>query len=288
VDYWTFDLVALVVPAALLLGHRRVPRQLALATAALATVALIWTLPWDAHLVRAGIWAHGEDRVLATVAGVPVEELAFVVLQVVLVAAWGLRIGLLPALAVPPTGGRPLGARLPGRRLPGARVDGALAWAAVALAGAGLAAAGGRLTYLGLLLVWAAPPLALQRAVAGDLLRPRRWIRLLLAAPVALFLSAADRLAIAGGIWDIAPATSTGVLLAGLPLEEALFFALTSLLVADGLLLATDQTALARARALVRRRPAVVPAPASRWPCSQASVVRSPTGQETPVPPMPQ
>ena len=113
---------------------------------------------------------------------------------------------------------------------------------------------GGSGRYLGLLLVWAGPPLALQRAVAGDLLGSRRLDRLVLAAPVTLWLCLADRCAIALGIWTINPASSTGVLLLGLPVEEALFFALTSLLLADGLLLAGDPRALARVALLRRRR----------------------------------
>jgi lycopene beta-cyclase len=239
VPYWAFDVVALGLPLLLLLAGARPPlRRTAAAAGVLAAVALVWTVPWDGHLVRAGVWSHGEGRVLAVVADVPVEEWAFVVLQVALVAAWGARLGLLPGrLAVPR----------------GRRSRGALGWTAVTAVGVVLAVLGGATTYLGLLLAWVGPPLALQQALCGDLLRPRRAARALLALPVALWLCAADRFALAEGIWRISPDLSTGVLLAGLPLEEALFFLLTSLLVADGLLLATDPRALARARALLAR-----------------------------------
>lgn len=261
-DYWLFDVLALGLPIALLLRGRKVPRSLLIATAVLAAVALTWTAPWDEHLVRTGVWSYGPERVVATLGSVPVEEYAFVVLLVALVAAWGLRTGALPA--------RPVSAR-------GSRWHGALAWAAVAVIGAGAALVGGQLRYLGLLLVWVAPPLALQRAVAGDLLRPRLAARARLALPVALWLCTADRLALGDGIWSIAPASSTGVLLLGLPLEEALFFLLTTLLVADGLVLATDARALARARALVRRRPAAGrattrPSPPRSAPAASAAV----------------
>jgi len=238
-SYWMFDVVALVVPAVLLLRGRRVSRRTWQATAALASVALIWTAPWDEHLVRSGVWSYSPDRVLARVGSVPAEEYAFVVLLVVLVMAWGTRTG-----------------RLPGRhasRAQGSRSAGALAWLLVAGVGAGLVGVGGSWRYLGLLLVWVAPPLALQRAVAGDLLRPLLADRALLALPVALWLCVADRLALADGIWMIAPDSSTGVLLLGLPLEEALFFLLTCLLVTDGLVLATDDRALGRLTALLGR-----------------------------------
>ena len=237
-DYWLFDLLAVALPAALLLhGHRPRPAVVH-AVLLLVAVALVWTAPWDEHLVRTGVWSYGPDRVLATVGSVPVEEYAFVVLLVVLVASWGTRIGLLDASLAAPSGSRALGAA---------------GWLAVALLGALLIAVGGQARYLGLLLVWAAPPLALQHAVAGDLLHSRRAARALLAAPVALWLCAADRLALADGVWTISPASSTGLHVMGLPLEEALFFLLTTTLVADGLLLALEPRARARALALVRR-----------------------------------
>jgi len=242
--YWVFDLLVLALPVALLLRGRRPPPALLTAAGALAVVALFWTAPWDEHLVRTGVWTYGPDRVLMTVGSVPAEEYAFVVLLVALVAAWGLRTGRLLA---------------PARAPRGSCVEGALAWVAVGLVGAVALAFGGQLRYLGLLLVWVAPPLAVQRAVAGDLLRPRLADRAWLALPVALWLCAADRLALADGIWAIAPSSSTGILVLGLPLEEGLFFLLTTWLVVDGLVLATDARALSRARALVGRlRPPVL------------------------------
>lgn len=260
-DYWVFDLVFLVLPAALLLRGRPLPRELLAATGALSAVALLWTAPWDEHLVRTGVWSYGPDRVLATVGSVPVEEYAFVVLLVVLVASWGHRLGRF--------------SRRPAPAAASARLRGTVLWLGVLAAGVALLVAGGHARYLGLLLVWVAPPLALQRSIAGDLLRARLADRLVLVLPIALWLCAADRLALADGIWAIAPASSTGVLLLGLPLEEALFFLLTSLLVADGLLLASDPRALARARGLasgVVGQRAGAQAAASARPRHQATV----------------
>lgn len=238
--YWQFDLVVLVLPAALLLHGVRGRRTLVGPAAVLAAVALVWTAPWDEHLVRTGVWTYDPGRVLARLGSVPVEEYAFVVLEVLLVGAWALRCGALGGTAVPE----------------GPRTRGAAPWALVAVAGVLLALAGGHVRYLGLLLLWAAPPLALQRWVAGDVLAARRPARLLVAVPVVLWLCVADRLALADGLWAIAPDSSTGLALLGLPVEEALFFCLTGLLVTDGLLLAADPKVLARARRLVPgRRP---------------------------------
>ncbi len=235
-QYAAVDLVAVALPAALLLRGRRPARHVLPAGLLLAGLALVWTAPWDEHLVRSGVWSYAPGAVLATAGSVPVEEYAFVVLLVGLVVAWGTRAGLLD--------GAPAGSA-------GSRVAGAAGWAAVALVGLGLLLAGGGLRYLGLLLVWAAPPLSLQHAVAGDLLGGLRSRRLLLALPVALWLCVVDRTAIGLGIWSVTPASSTGLLVLGLPVEEALFFLLTCLLVADGLLLALDGRARARAGRLL-------------------------------------
>lgn len=244
--YWLFDLLFLVLPSGLLLqGSRRPTARTWRAVAVLAVVALLWTAPWDEHLVRSRVWSHGPDRVLGTVGSVPVEEYAFVVLLVVLVAAWGERTGHLRvrrgASSVAATVSRP-----------GARCRGAAGWVAVGLLGAALLFTGGPWRYLGLLLVWVAPPLALQAAVAGDLLRQHTVDRLATAGPVALWLCVADRVALADGVWLINPVSSTGFLLLGLPVEEALFFVLVSLLVTNGLMLATHDEALRRCRGLLR------------------------------------
>ena len=252
-NYALFDLLAVAVPAALLLrgvGGRRV---LLAPAVALSALALLWTAPWDDHLVRTGVWTYDPSQVVARVGAIPLEEYAFVVLEVLLVGAWALRSGALP---VPPVAPRNVACR---RR-------GALAWTAVAATGLLLLLLGGQLRYLGLLLVWIAPPLALQRLVAGDVLAARRRVRLRTVVPTALWLCAADRLALAAGVWTIAPGSSTGLALLGLPIEEALFFALTCLLVTDGLLLAADPDVLRR---VAQRR--VVAAPAR--PCLSAAIV---------------
>ncbi len=240
-SYLAFDLLLVALPAALLAAGRPW-RPLLGPAAVLAVVALAWTAPWDEHLVRTGVWTYAPDAVVARIGSVPAEEYGFVVLEVLLVAAWATRTGGLPRAD----------ARERGRTAPALRLRGALGWLAVAAAGVGLAAAGGWLRYLGLLLVWVGPPMALQRAVAGDVLARARPARLRVALPVALWLCAADRLALADGIWAISPASSTGLHVLGLPVEEGLFFVLTCVLVTDGLLLAADPAVRARALRLVR------------------------------------
>jgi lycopene beta-cyclase len=108
------------------------------------------------------------------------------------------------------------------------------------VAGAGvLALTTDRGTYLGLILVWAvAGASRLQWAFGGDLLL-RRWR--LVAPAVALptvYLWVADRLAIGWSIWWISPELTIGWRPFGLPVEEALFFLVTNVLVGFGLVLA--------------------------------------------------
>jgi lycopene cyclase domain-containing protein len=102
----------------------------------------------------------------------------------------------------------------------------------------------GAATYLGWELAWALPPIMLQAAVAADVFW--QWRRLLAWAVVLpwIYLSASDALAIHAGIWAINPRASLGIALAGsLPLEEAVFFLLSTALVSGGLLAGLAQSA---------------------------------------------
>jgi lycopene beta-cyclase len=113
----------------------------------------------------------------------------------------------------------------------------------------------GHYTYLILMLSWALPVLALQWAVGlSELWRARRRWALATGLPT-LYLCVADRLALGNGIWTIHEDRSTGILIAGLPLEEALFFFFTNLMVVQALILFQSPVTRARiARWLTRAR----------------------------------
>jgi lycopene cyclase domain-containing protein len=100
---------------------------------------------------------------------------------------------------------------------------------------------GGRLAYLVHLLVWTLPVLLGQLAVLGWRYRgatPRVLGAILPPAlAVTAWLVAADHLAIAAGIWRFGPGLHLGIRLGAVPIEEALFFLLTNLLVAIGVAL---------------------------------------------------
>ncbi|MBF5042983.1 lycopene cyclase domain-containing protein [Aggregicoccus sp. 17bor-14] len=100
-----------------------------------------------------------------------------------------------------------------------------------------------RYAYLVHLLGWGLPVLALQLAALASHYRARtgRVLRAVLppALAVGTYLSAADHVAIRRGIWVFGDARHVGVYVGAVPLEEVLFFFVTSLLVALGIALFT-------------------------------------------------
>ncbi len=98
-----------------------------------------------------------------------------------------------------------------------------------------------RTAYLVHLVSWATPVLALQLVVlaARDGRRaPGVVARLLPAvAGVSAWLVAADAVAVRAGLWRFAPELHLGVSVAGVPVEEVLFFVASNLLVALGVAL---------------------------------------------------
>lgn len=201
-------------------------------------IALVYTTPWDNYLVFRQVWGYPEGRVLFTLGYVPVEEYLFFVVQTLLA---GLVLFMLLRWRRAWAVARPLDARL-ARRL---RVGGAVISLVVAAAGLLLLQTAWG-TYLGLILVWAGPVLALLWGFAGDWL-VARW-RLTLAAIFmpTLYLWIADRIAIGLEIWWINPELTTGFKPLGLPIEEAVFFLLTNTFVVFGLTAMLEPHALER------------------------------------------
>lgn len=113
----------------------------------------------------------------------------------------------------------------------------------------------GHLTYLGLLLPWALPVLALQWAAGHATLR-RRLRRLLLAVALpTAYLVGADAVALSEGIWTVHADRVLGVRIGNVPVEEALFFLLTNLMVAQSVILLNAPEMRAAARRMLRRLP---------------------------------
>ncbi|WP_276251702.1 lycopene cyclase domain-containing protein [Haloarcula rara] len=228
VGYLVFHAVAIVPVIAALASVTRYRlasrRDVLTGTLVLAGLALVYTTPWDGYLIGRGVWWYGDGAVFVRFGAVPLGEYLFFVLQPLLVGLWAARFRVETE--------RPLSIPLPERAL-GLAGAGAVAAAGLVLLGAdsGL--------YLGSLLVWSAPILAIQWAFGGPFLLAQ-WRPVLAGTLVpTLYLWVVDRIAIGVGLWTISPRYTTGVdvPLLGLPIEEAVFFLLTSLFVVQGLVL---------------------------------------------------
>jgi lycopene cyclase domain-containing protein len=108
------------------------------------------------------------------------------------------------------------------------------------------------LTYLALLIGWAAPVITLHWLVGAPELRAR--LRLLAVAVLVptVYLSLADAIAIGSGVWSISEELTLGWRAGSLVFEEALFFFLTNVLVAQSIVLFLSASTRARVQRLMR------------------------------------
>lgn len=261
-SYLAFLLVFIVPPllvlSALTLrapGPGRTPRRGWVALAGYTTLAMVVTAPWDSYLIAHDVWRHG--AVMGRLLRVPVEEYAFMVGQCL---AAGLLLFLLwhgllwdrrpsPAEAGAATARR-LGAAVWGLVSVGAwTMHGTPQWS--------------HWFYLTAIVGWFGPLITVQWAVGGDRLVAARRLRLLGVALPTAYLWIADRIAIGAGAWWINPDRTLPLRPLGLPVEEALFFLVTNLVLVNGLVLALDERMWTRAQSWarvphptsVRRRP---------------------------------
>ncbi|HML21215.1 MAG TPA: lycopene cyclase domain-containing protein [Aggregatilinea sp.] len=208
-------------------------------------IAVAYTTPWDNYLVATGVWWYDPALVTGiTVGWVPIEEYTFFVVQT-------LMSGLL-LLALMRYAFKRSGVLKPSLRLRwGASVAAGIVW----LAGVMLLVSGwDKGTYLGLILGWATIPIVTQLAFGADILWARRRLVAVGIALPSVYLWIADAVAIQSGTWTIDPAQSTGVLLAGiLPVEEAVFFTVTNLLVVFGMVLMLAPESQTRTRDLLAK-----------------------------------
>lgn len=221
--YTEFHLLFVLPPLVLLAATGRRSRAQWAGIGLIALLAFVYTTPWDNYLIYRGVWSYGEGTLLARIGYTPIGEYAFFALQPVLTGLWYYRIA-------PDIG--PEEPAVPFR----ARQVGVAVWLALALAGAAMltTAAG---YYLGAILLWAGPIVALQWGFGGPVLYHYRRLLVVAIGVPTLYLCFADAVAIGQGVWTISPALSTGILVLGLPIEEAVFFLVTNVLVVHGLLL---------------------------------------------------
>jgi lycopene cyclase domain-containing protein len=234
--YAGFLVVFLGPPLAVLLAltWRRLTPQFLVGTTIVGLLGLLYTVPWDNALIARGVWWYGEGAVLATIYRAPVEEYAFIVLQPILTALW---LGLLRHRRNATADSDAVGDTATWTSLSWrTRFAGVGAGLLVGVVGAVMLSTDATF-YVGAILAWAAPILVVQWAFGWThLWRNRKLTALAVGVPTA-YLGAADRIAIELGIWSLSPRYTTGVLVAGLPIEEGAFFLLTNVFVVQGLLL---------------------------------------------------
>lgn len=227
--YLQFHLV-FILPPLLILGWRlgrvlpALGRRGPWALPLILLVAFVYTTPWDNYLVWKEVWGYPPERVLARIGYVPVEEYLFFLLQPGIAGMLFYRL-----LARLPSASVPSSATL-------VRGVGGLPWVVLSAVGVWLLTfeAG---TYMGLILAWAAPVVALQWLYMGpSIWRLRRAVFPAILLPT-LYLWMADWYAIDQGIWFISERFTLGWNPLGLPVEEATFFLITNVLVVFGAVL---------------------------------------------------
>jgi lycopene beta-cyclase len=193
-----------------------------------ALIAFVYTTPWDNYLVYREVWWYGPDRVIATIGYVPLEEYMFFMLQPFLTGLF--LYHLLGRWQKPELNPGPADGRV--------RLIGALIYGLITAIGVGLLLSGMESgLYMGLILAWATPVLLLMWIYAGDVIWQMRRFFLMGVAVPTVYLWIADWYAIRDGIWDISATLSFNVRPFGLPVEEAIFFLITNLLVVQGVML---------------------------------------------------
>ncbi|HLJ69494.1 MAG TPA: lycopene cyclase domain-containing protein [Chloroflexota bacterium] len=113
----------------------------------------------------------------------------------------------------------------------------------------------GHATYLTLELVWAAPVLIVQWAAGNRILWTCR-VRVALAILVpTIYLSCADAVALANGIWLLHRNRILGFMIGNVPVEETIFFLLTNAMVVQTIALAANHPAFGVLRPRTTRAP---------------------------------
>ncbi len=251
--YFGFLLRFLVIPLGALtlvqLWRRRSPARregmngLWIAAGIQVALALVYTTPWDNYLVAQRVWYYDPARVSGLLLGyVPVEEYTFFVLEAILVALWwSVTHGATRADRT----AAPRGLRL---------LATSLALALWITSTAVLVSGWQPARYLTLIVSWALVPVMIQLAFGVDILWAYRRRLAVVILPVSTYLCLADALAIRAGIWTISSAQSTGLFIGPLPIEEALFFFATVIILAFGMTLSLAPESRERFALLLRWR----------------------------------
>ena len=117
-----------------------------------------------------------------------------------------------------------------------------------------------RYAYLILELVWFLPVIIAQWVFAPQIISLRWKAIPMIAIPMSIYLAIIDKVALREGIWAISKKSSTGMKIAGVPIEEVIFFLLTSWVSAQGvILLSNERSPTASRQVKMRHQTRLVP-----------------------------
>jgi lycopene cyclase domain-containing protein len=216
-----------------------------------AAMAVLYTTPWDNYLVYKGIWFYGSDRVIGTIGYVPIEEYLFFIFQS-LSASWFILWWWGNTFVNQPENSLSPGEKNLRKSDQNSRKYGTIFYAFWFVVGIACLM-NEKSLYLGLILTWATPVLAAQWWLIGDHLVKDRTRLLTGLGFMTIYLWIADRFAIQEGIWSLSKTYTLNVMLWNLPVEEAMFFLVTNLLLVQGVVLFVNPLAHQRMRDLLKK-----------------------------------
>ena len=190
----------------------------------LVAIAYAYTTPWISYMIRRGTWWYADGAVLVRALSIPLGEYLYFAIQTLIVAFALHRLGFDPTFRDGDFDRRP-------------RIAGVVVGLGMVPTGLWLVSLDASFLYLGGLIAWVGPVLALQWSVGGGYLvrTPQVWLTATLLPSIYFWI--VDRVAIGMGTWIISTEFTTGVAPFGLPIEEALFFFSASLMTINGLVL---------------------------------------------------
>lgn len=253
--YFNFLLIFLATPLVILLivtlidGRQKLPvsgflsgRPVWQAISLHIFLALLYTTPWDNYLVATRVWYYNPGLISGIILGwVPIEEYSFFVLETLLTGLWWWFLI------------RKVNVTREFKSSKKSRVISTASLGAVWIASITVLITGWTPgTYLSLIVAWALPPIMLQLAYGADILWHNRKLIALAIFPVFLYISTADAIAISSGTWTINSFRSLGFFIGPLPIEEAIFFLSTTMIIVFGLALFLADVGRLRWRVLAR------------------------------------
>lgn len=196
----------------------------------LCFLALTYTTPWDSYLIQQNIWTYEPGRVLGTIYYIPFEEYFFFFIQTIIGCLFTsflfFRLSKKRSnfLEVKPLQWLFAATLFPIGLLLFATVEPSAEW-----------------VYLWLIAIWSLPVLCLQWIVGLRVLLIEKKTWCLSVFALCAYFWLADSYAIHKEIWTFPEGTISGLSLFGrLPIEEALFFVVTNLMVVQGYILFTS------------------------------------------------